>query len=101
VVAQGLGVPEVSLEPVPVVRLWTFPLVLGEGKRLFGSGTIPLSFEPRDSTAFDSGVILTTLARGAAVVPAELSDSDVLSRFALDARTDAEKARRDRLGHQG
>lgn len=81
-------------------RLWTFPLVLGEGKRLFGSGTIPLGFHLLESTSFDSGVILSTLARGSAVAPAELSESDVMSRFALDEPTEAEKARRERLARQ-
>jgi dihydrofolate reductase len=81
-------------------RLWTFPLVLGEGKRLFGSGTIPISFKLRESTAFDSGVTLTTLVRASAVAPAELSDSEVMSRFALDEPTDAEKARREGRARQ-
>jgi dihydrofolate reductase len=82
---------------VDELRIWTFPLLLGEGKRLFGGGTIPLSFELRESTPFDSGVVLTTLARSSAVAPAELADSEVMSRFALDEPTEAEKARRDGL----
>ncbi len=79
------------------LRLWTFPLVLGEGKRLFGSGTIPMSYELQETRPFDSGVTFTTLARKPGVAPAELADTDVMARFALDAPTDAEKARREEL----
>lgn len=82
-------------------RLWTFPLVLGEGKRLFGGGTMPLSFNLRQSRAFDSGVTLTTLTRAASVEPAELSESEVMSRFALDEVTEAERVRRAGLEAKG
>ncbi len=85
---------------VDELRLWTFPIVIGEGKRLFGSGTIPLSYELQQAIPFDSGVVLTTLARKAAVSPAELEDSEVMARFALDEPTEAERARREKLRDQ-
>jgi hypothetical protein len=37
---------------------------------------------------------IPTLARGSAVAPAELSESDVMSRFSLDEPSETEKARR-------
>jgi dihydrofolate reductase len=89
-----------SCDLIDELRLWTFPLVLGQGKRLFGSGTIPLNYELLETTPFDSGVVLTTLIRKAAVAQAELAESEVMARFALDAPTDAEKARRERLTSQ-
>ena len=89
-----------SEDLIDELRLWTFPLVLGEGKRLFGDGTIPLSYELREVTPFDNGAVLTTFARKAAVAPAELADSEVMARFALDEPTDAEKARREQLKSQ-
>lgn len=82
---------------VDELRLWTFPVVIGEGKRLFGRGTTPLSFTLGDSATFDTGASLTTFTRAAAVEPAELTDSQVMSRFALDELTEAERLRREGL----
>ncbi|HTI32052.1 MAG TPA: dihydrofolate reductase family protein, partial [Miltoncostaea sp.] len=47
---------------VDVLHVWTFPVVLGEGKRLFGAGTRPAGLELRDSAVFPSGVIRATYA---------------------------------------
>jgi dihydrofolate reductase len=41
-------------------RLWTFPVVLGSGKRLFGDGTIPGALRLVDSTVSTTGVIIGT-----------------------------------------
>jgi dihydrofolate reductase len=38
-------------------HVWTFPVVLGEGKRLFGGGTRPAGLELRDAEVFPSGVV--------------------------------------------
>ena len=45
-------------------RLWTFPVVVGEGKRLFGEGAAPgnLSLERTGSTG--SGVVMSVYRRG-------------------------------------
>ena len=40
--------------------LWTFPVVLGSGKRLFGNGTVPLGLELDDVKTSTTGV---TMAR--------------------------------------
>ena len=37
-------------------RLWIFPLVLGEGKRLFGDGTIPANLELTSAETSSTGV---------------------------------------------
>ncbi|AUV84248.1 deaminase (plasmid) [Salinigranum rubrum] len=37
-------------------RLWIFPLVLGDGKRLFGDGTIPEALELTDVETSNTGV---------------------------------------------
>jgi dihydrofolate reductase len=39
-------------------RLWTFPALLGSGKRLFGSGTIPAGLELIDSRSSSTGVVI-------------------------------------------
>jgi dihydrofolate reductase len=40
------------------LRLWIFPVSIGNGKRLFGEGTIPSSFKVLDSKTSSTGVIL-------------------------------------------
>ena len=39
-------------------NVWTYPLVIGSGKRLFGSGTVPAGLKLADSLVFPSGVVL-------------------------------------------
>ncbi len=39
-------------------RLWTFPVLLGTGKRLFDAGTIPAGLELIDSTTSSTGVVI-------------------------------------------
>ncbi|MCX7740397.1 MAG: dihydrofolate reductase family protein, partial [Meiothermus sp.] len=40
--------------------LQTFPVVLGQGKRLFGEGTPPGSFKLVSSVVSSTGVVMTT-----------------------------------------
>jgi dihydrofolate reductase len=40
------------------MRLWVFPIALGTGKRLFGAGTIPSSFELTETQVSTTGVVL-------------------------------------------
>ena len=56
-------------------RLWTFPVVVGTGKRLFSDGTVPSGLKLVDNTVSTTGVVISTL------VPA----GDIeLGSFALD-----------------
>ncbi len=41
-------------------HLWTFPVVVGAGKRLFDHGTVPASFELLDSVTSTTGVVIGT-----------------------------------------
>ena len=45
------------------LNLLTFPVILGGGKRLFGTGTVPTAFELVQSRTSDKGVILATYRR--------------------------------------
>jgi dihydrofolate reductase len=45
-------------------RLFVFPVVLGSGKRLFGSGTIPLALKPVQTVTTDKGGTYHRLERG-------------------------------------
>ena len=58
---QGSGVLIQSLLAeglIDELRLQTFPLVLGKGKRLFGEGSLPASFELADSQTSTKGVVI-------------------------------------------
>ncbi len=53
------------LEHDLVDEMWIkiFPVTIGKGKRLFEDGTIPASFELKDSKASPSGVIIASYTR--------------------------------------
>jgi dihydrofolate reductase len=44
-------------------RLWTFPVLIGSGKRLFDTGTIPAGLELLDSTTSSTGVVINRYRR--------------------------------------
>ena len=44
--------------------VWTFPLVLGSGKKLFGDGTVPRGLTLQASRRFESGAVLNDYVRG-------------------------------------
>ena len=48
-------------------RLWTFPLVLGTGKRLFASGTLPGAVKLADTKVSTTGVIIQRYERAGKV----------------------------------
>jgi len=49
------------------IRLLTFPLVLGEGKRLFDGGTVPAGMELTSSAVSSTGVVMATYRTGAEI----------------------------------
>jgi dihydrofolate reductase len=42
------------------LKVWTFPVLLGEGKRLFADGTVPGGLRLTDSKVSPSGVVIAT-----------------------------------------
>lgn len=69
-------------------RLWTFPLVIGNGKKLFGEGTIPSSLKLINTKVSSTGVIIS----------AYIPDGEIKTgSFALDNPTEAEIERRKKL----
>ena len=48
-------------------HVWTFPLVLGTGKRLFDGGTVPAGMEVTGSETSSTGVIMATYRPGAEI----------------------------------
>jgi dihydrofolate reductase len=47
-------------ELVDQFRIWTFPVVIGSGKRLFADGTVPAGLRLADSTVSSTGVVIST-----------------------------------------
>lgn len=52
---------------VDELRLVTYPLILGQGKKLFAEGTIPAAFMLIESTVTQSGVIMANYRRSGEV----------------------------------
>jgi dihydrofolate reductase len=48
---------------IDVFHLWTFPVLLGSGKRLFADGTIPAGLRLADSKTSTTGVLMATYER--------------------------------------
>ena len=48
---------------VDELRLWVFPVVIGEGKRLFGEGAIPGSYKLTDTQLSTTGAVLHVYER--------------------------------------
>ena len=71
-------------------NVWTFPLVLGKGKRLFGDGTVPEGLELVSSRRSSStGVIIASYRTGAEIkggsfVPEEPSEAELRRRAAQE-----------------
>jgi len=70
------------------IRVWTFPLTVGTGKRLFGEGTIPVGLKLLDYKISTTGVSIATYAGSGKVKTGSI---------ALDNPTEAELIRRKRL----
>ena len=48
---------------VDTLRIWSFPVVLGTGKRLFGEGALPRSFQLVETQLNDTGAVLNVYER--------------------------------------
>ena len=72
--------------------LLIYPVVLGKGKRLFGTGTIPAALKLVDSKASPSGVTINTYERAGEVK---------VGSFAIAEPSADELARRERMKREG
>lgn len=52
---------------IDVFSVWTFPVVLGKGKRLFGDGTVPDGLELVSSSTSSTGVVMAVYRPGAEI----------------------------------
>jgi dihydrofolate reductase len=60
---------------VDELRLFTYPVMLGRGKRLFGNDAFPSSFTLAYSTRTPGGVLLTRYARSGEVRTGSFEDA--------------------------
>ena len=74
------------------IDTFTFPIVLGNGKKLFGDGVKPAAFELVDNKVTTKGVSIARYRRAGAVVTGD---------YAMDPPTPAEVARRQRMKREG
>jgi len=77
---------------VDELRVMTFPLVLGRGKRLFNEGAAPGAFTLTDTRVSTTGVIMSTYARAGEVT---------VGTFELPDPSQAEIERRERMKREG
>jgi dihydrofolate reductase len=78
-----------AVDLIDEFRLMIFPVVLGKGKRLFGSGTLPSAFRLTASQASTTGVIMARYERAGAVTTGS---------FAPESPSEAELERRKAIG---
>jgi dihydrofolate reductase len=74
------------------INTFTFPIVLGNGKKLFGDGAKPAAFTLMDNKVTTTGISIARYRRAGAVVTGD---------FAMDPPTPAEAARRERMKREG
>jgi dihydrofolate reductase len=78
-------------ELIDEYRLWTFPVLVGPGKRLFADGTVPAGLELVDSATSTTGVVMATYRPAGQLT---------LGSFAFEDPTDEEVVRRTGLAEE-
>ena len=73
---------------IDTLYVWTFPVTVGNGKRLFAEGSKPVAWKLIDSSTATSGVIISRY---------EPAGELKVGSFAIDKPTEAELTRRKRL----
>ena len=74
------------------INTFTFPIVLGNGKKLFDKGAKPAAFKLVDNRVTTTGVVIACYHRAGDVVTGD---------YAMDPPTPAEIARRERMRREG
>jgi dihydrofolate reductase len=74
------------------INTFTFPIVLGKGKKLFDKGAKPAAFKLLDHRVTTTGVVIARYHRAGDVATGD---------YAMDPPTPAESARRERMKREG
>jgi dihydrofolate reductase len=77
---------------VDAISIFTVPVVLGSGKKLFADGSVPHSYTLTKSRVSNTGLLVGHYERAGGITT---SDTE------LDAPSDAERARRERMKREG
>jgi dihydrofolate reductase len=77
---------------VDTMSIFTLPVVLGRGKKLFADGSVPHSYELTSSRVSNTGMMVAHYERGGAI---RIGDT------ALDSPSKAELARQERMKREG
>lgn len=77
---------------VDELRMFTFPITLGGGKKFFGAGSKPAAFKLAHSRVSPNGIVIATYTRAG-----EVKTGDI----AVEPPSPAEIARRERLRGEG
>lgn len=86
----SLGMPLPGMPLIDEYHLWTFPVVLGRGKRLFGEAARPSALRLVRSRVSDSGVLMSTYVPDGDIQP---------GTFPGSAPSELELARRQRMAN--
>src|SRR5437763_1275117 len=80
--SAGLAQTLIENDLVDEYRLWSFPVVLGRGKRLFGAGTVPaVTFRLVDSRTTSTGVAIHTYDRAGEVQHGSVEATEWREKF--------------------
>ena len=74
------------------IHVFTFPIVLGNGKKLFAAGAAPAAFKLIDSKVSPNGIVIARYERAGDVQTGD---------FGMDPPTPAEVARREKMKREG
>jgi dihydrofolate reductase len=74
------------------INMFTFPIVLSNGKKLFDKGAKPATFKLMDNRVTTTGVVIARYQRAGDVVTGD---------YAMNPPTPAEVARRERMKREG
>ena len=77
---------------VDAMSIFTVPVVLGQGKKLFADGSVPHSYKLTASRVSSTGLMIAHYERGGAI---DIGDT------ALDKPSAAEQARQERMRREG
>lgn len=77
---------------VDEINIFTFPVMLGRGKKLFDGGTKAAAFRLADNHVSSNGIVITKYVRDGAVKTGD---------YAMDPPTPAEVARREKMQREG
>jgi dihydrofolate reductase len=77
---------------VDAMSIFTIPVVLGGGKKLFADGSAPHGYKLTSSRVSSTGLLIGHYQRAGDIT---------IGDTALDAPSDAERARRERMKREG